>query len=153
MVSRVARHGMHYLTKNISILRFGNIAMPPAYEEPFYLVEMRSIAGHSGSPVLAYSTPFIFGTPRKKEEDFAPILLGINRGHIEETTEILKEDKGRLSRHPYFRSVTNTAISQVVPAWHIFKMLDGKKFTTQRQKADLKLEPTAKMVEDKKPSK
>jgi hypothetical protein len=148
MVSRIVRQGVRYLHKNIAVLRFGNIALPPMYEEPFYLVEMRSIAGHSGSPVLAYPTPFIFGTPRTKEEDFAPILLGINRGHLQETTEVLRNAGGNLSKHPALRSVTNMAISQVVPAWHIFKMLEGKKFKTQRRKTDAKMEAEAKMVDD-----
>ena len=40
------------------------------------------------------------------------------------------------------------AISQVVPAWHIFKMLEGKKFKTQRRKTDAKMEAEAKMVDD-----
>ncbi len=151
MVSRVVRKDVRYLQKNIAVLRFGNIAMPPLYEEPFYLVEMRSVGGHGGSPVFVYPTPFIFGTPRKKEEDFAPMLLGINRGHLEETTEILRDVNGKWSKHPFLRSVTNMAISQVVPAWHIFKMLDEKKFRTQRQKADGKLEAEAKIADDQKP--
>ena len=150
MVSRIVRSGVNYLKRNLAVLRFGNIALPPAFEEPFYLVEMRSIAGHSGSPVLAYPTPFIFGTPRNKEEDFAPILLGINRGHLEETTEIVREQNWQLLKHPYFRSITNMAMSQVVPAWHIFEMLNGKKFKTQRQKADGKLVPAINMVEDER---
>ena len=52
MVSRVVRNKVRYLRRNIAVLRFGNIALPPAVEEPFYLVEMRSIPGHSGSPVF-----------------------------------------------------------------------------------------------------
>jgi hypothetical protein len=67
MVSRVVRPDIPYLNRNLAVLRFGNIAMPPAFEEPFYLTEMRSIAGHSGSPVFVYPTPFIFGSPRKKK--------------------------------------------------------------------------------------
>jgi len=130
MVSRIARRNMHYLKINVSVMRFGNVALIPQCEERFYLVEMRSIAGHSGSPVFVFPTPFIFGIPRKSNEDFAPMLLGINRGHVEEYTEILREDNGRLIKHPSLRSVTNMAISEVVPAWHIFNMLEGKKFRT-----------------------
>jgi hypothetical protein len=80
--------------------------------------------------------------------DFAPMLLGINRGHLEESTEILKEINGQFSKHPYLRSVTNMAISQVVPVWHIFEMLEGKIFKKQREKADIKLESRAKIIPD-----
>ena|SRR5579872_5594788 len=148
MVSRVVRRDMHYLQWNVSVMRFGNIALVPQCEEKFYLVEMRSISGHSGSPVFVYQTPFIFGNARKPEEEFAPMLLGINRGHVEESTEVLREDGGRLVKHPTLRSVTNMAISQVVPAWHIFDMLEGKKFKAQREKADLNREVTTTIIPD-----
>ena len=67
---------------------------------------------------------------------------------LEETTEIVRFINGEAVKHPYLRSVTNMAISQVVPAWHIFNMLEGKKFKTQRRKADGKLVPAINMVDD-----
>jgi hypothetical protein len=42
------------------------------------------------------------------------------------------------------------AISQIVPAWHIFEMLAGKKFKTQRQKADGNLMRETRTVDDQK---
>jgi hypothetical protein len=148
MPSRVARANMQYRTRNVSVIRYGNIALIPQCEEPFYFVELRSVAGHSGSPVFIYPAPLIFGHTRKPEEDFAPMLLGINRGHIEEYTSVLAEVNGRLSKHPHLRSVTNMAISQVVPAWHIFEMLDSKQFKRQRQRRDAKLTPLGELKTD-----
>ena len=148
MPSRVVRANMQYRQRNVSVIRYGNIALIPQCEEPFYLVEMRSVAGHSGSPVFVYPGPLIFGRARKPEEDFAPMLLGINRGHIEEYTHILAEVNGTLSKHPHLRSVTNMAISQVIPAWNIFEMLESKKFKSQRQRRDAKLMPLAQLTED-----
>ncbi len=139
---------MRYLTRNVSVMRFGNIALVPQCEEPFFLTEMRSISGHSGSPVFVYSTPFILGNARKPDEDFAPKLLGMNRGHIEESTEIYRVEGNQKIVHPTLRTSLNMAISQVVPAWHIFAMLNNKKFLKQRQKADGKLQPLAKFVPD-----
>ena len=148
MISRVLRKGMRYLKRNVCVMRFGTIALLPVHEEFMYLVETRSISGHSGSPVFVYATPFIFGNARQPSQEFHPKLLGINRGHLPDYEQIVKFKDGKKTVHPFYLSETNMAISQVVPAWYISELLQRKKFKRQRQRADAKLEPTADIVED-----
>jgi hypothetical protein len=135
MVSRLMRENVRYTHRNLCVFRFGNISLVPEHEELFYLVEMRSVAGHSGSPVLVYPTPNVFGQQRTQDADFAPMLLGINRGHLQSYDELVMVENPRI-KHPKYVVAGNMAISVVVPAWYIVQALDDKRFLRKRIKAD-----------------
>ena len=117
--------------RNTPSVRFGNIAMMPG--EPIYqqdrnrhqesfLVEMRSLAGFSGSAVFRYDavvdvdmTSVIFDNSAHP-----PVLLGIDWGHI--TTA-----KGE-----------NANMTCVVPAWKLIELLDEVEM--QREDQDKKIQ-------------
>jgi hypothetical protein len=121
-------------------MRFGNIALLPECEELFYLVETRSVAGHSGSPFLVYEGPEVFKGLRKPEQTFPPMLLGINRGHLRDYERIVKFVKRGKIPHPDYVSETNMAISQVVPAWYISQILHAPKFERHRNGLEKRLD-------------
>jgi len=54
MLSRIVGQKTRYKTSNLVTMRFGNIALCPEHEERCFIAEMRSIAGHSVSPVFVY---------------------------------------------------------------------------------------------------
>lgn len=132
LIGRVVREGMSYKQRNVSVLRFGNIALVPQYEEKMFLVELRSIAGHSGSPVIAYCPPYALDGSRDKEEMWSGfLLLGINRGHLREFEEIVSR-KDLKTRSSNWVSQTNMAMSQIVPAWCIAELLNSPVLTRDR---------------------
>lgn len=145
MVSRVVLETVRYKQRNIAMLRFGNIALVPQAEEDFYLVEMRSIAGHSGSPVFVYSVPSVLGSRRKDELDFAPMFLGINRGHLRDYEQIV--DLRSKKAHPRLVAETNLAMSQVVPAWYIDSVLNENALKSRRLECET-LGPLPEIIED-----
>jgi hypothetical protein len=147
MLSRIVRQGIHYLKENIQLARFGSVALVPKCEEPFFLTEMRSIAGHSGSPVWVVLPGFntengwgICGTPARREH-FGMRLLGINRGHLRDYENIVTLNaSGEPTPHSRWIAQTNMAIAQVVPAWLIADMLNGPALTERRHAADKSIE-------------
>jgi hypothetical protein len=151
MVSRIVRRGVHYEKENLTVLRFGNVSLCPKHEEPFFIAEMRSIAGHSGSPVFIYDTPFNWGelTPRK----IGIRLLGINRGHLRDFEQIVTfDDRGKTVAHKRWFAETNMAMSHVVPAWKIIELINGDVLTEQRQQADARTPKGADFKPDAMPS-
>jgi hypothetical protein len=158
MLSRVCQKGVHYRKENLHIARFGNVALVPKHEEPFFLAEMRSIAGHSGSPVWAILPGFhnepkwnICGSPARHKH-FGLRLLGINSGHLPEYESIVALDPagGQPTKHTRWMSEGHTAIAQVVPAWLIAELLDCDKFATAREKGDAAIDRhQASIVKDR----
>jgi len=140
MISRIQRDSMRYTARNHSAMRFGNISLLPQGEETFYMVEMRSVSGHSGSPVLVYEGPEIFEGLRKPAQSFLPMLLGINRGHLCDYERIVKITRQGRIPHPHYVTEVNTAISQIVPAWYISHMLHLPRFERQRKALETKLD-------------
>jgi hypothetical protein len=134
--------------ENIVPVRFGNIAALP--NEPIrmgtedkganFLVEMRSISGYSGSPVFVFIDPnrprppmwLAPALPPYNAERHGPFLLGIDAGHIETQLEIKNAKKtGKIGTVSFI-----TAMSVVVPAWHLSEILYGDDFVNQREKED-----------------
>jgi hypothetical protein len=145
LVGRIVRDKVHYLKRNVSVLRFGNIALIPQHEETMFMVELRSIAGHSGSPVMVYCLPYDLSGSRTREQMWGGyILLGLNRGHLREFEQIVsKRDLKTESKH--WVSQTNMAMSQIVPAWHIAAMLDSPKLVRERERRMLILSITSQI--------
>lgn len=127
-----------YKTRNITILRFGNVSLSPEHEEMAFIVEMRSIAGHSGSPVFYYDMGLHLHGVRDQAPQFNT-LIGINRGHLPNYDEVVssmdiaKKTVGK--KPPKYYAVTNMAMSQVIPAWKILELLQSAKLQ-KRQSED-----------------
>jgi len=134
--------------RNICGLRFGNISVLPYDGEPFYRVEMRSVPGHSGSPVCVYETPNIFGNPTDKDKQFAPLLLGLNRGHEAIYERVGRINKGQFQQLTDMVSENNTAIASVVPAWNIRDALQNERFVEQRFKVEAEMGPVPLFAPD-----
>jgi hypothetical protein len=114
-------------SKNIPIVRTGTIAAIPDERvksrrfgtADLYLLDTRSISGHSGSPVFVVDEPvkFIEGHPLPRfSSKFS--LLGLISGHYE--AEFPKGDK------------ENFGISFIVPAKYILAMLNQKELVDER---------------------
>jgi hypothetical protein len=149
MVSRVVRKEIKYLKENLTVLRFGNVALCPKHEERMFLVEMRSIAGHSGSPVFVYEPPFAWGDLQPRKMGIR--LLGINRGHLRDFEQLVSFDyQGKTVVHQRWFAETNMAISQVVPAWEICNMLNSGKLLKHRERSENALPVGGEITEDSK---
>lgn len=121
------------------VVRFGNLAMLPelvrqrerAFDQESFLVDMRSVPGYSGSPVLVYYEAPGFRTQPHWTEDM-PIservkdqvesgiirkswLLGIDWGHLED------------------------GMAAAVPAWKLAELLELESIVDARNKADQQL--------------
>jgi hypothetical protein len=141
----------HYgANRNIPIMRVGNIAAVlgepvktyAGYMEA-YLIEARSIAGLSGSPVFAVRAPeltVIEGMARAQGKSFSDspygfALLGLMHGHFDVPN--LNEDVVTDESQPE-RSV-HTAIGVVIPVQKIMETIQHPDLTDMRKKAAEKL--------------
>lgn len=108
MMGRLKNHDGRWM--NTPAVRFGNISMMPG--EPVknrktglgqvsFLVEMHSVSGFSGSPVLVYDD---HGAP-----DSLSVLLGVDWGHLPPPDGQTNAD--------------NAGIACVVPAWVLYELL------------------------------
>ena len=103
---------------------------------------MRSIAGHSGSPVFVYDLPYSWPGTRKQEHKFLFALLGLNIGHIVDYEPLVSLAAGKRIEHGKWVAQTNVAISHVCPAWKISELLHRPELRKQR----LELEPYVKTM-------
>lgn len=139
--------------RNIPSIRFGNIAMMnwESIRHPSrgimmesFLIEVRSIAGYSGSPVFLYIPP-LTKRPNKKgleARGYGPWLLGIDWGHIP-VKEMVKEktEEGEPEREVsegwWVRY--NAGMAGVVPVWKLAELLELKPLKTGREENEEKL--------------
>lgn len=137
-------------SKNIPILRHGNIAMMPTEQiqtelgfADVYLIEARSIGGMSGSPVFVRPTAHIATTEMLPDGQFESViglrdrtkLLGIIHGHW----DVKEVDINLYSvTHDRKRGV-NYGIAIVVPAVKLIETLDRPDLKESRMKNDEKL--------------
>lgn len=133
MVGRHVNHDGRQFDR--PVVRFGNLAMLPepirqrerAFDQESFLVDMRSIAGFSGSPV----TVFYERQDWRKEgvwikhpghlEQSGVVdkawLLGVDWGHLSQTEDII-DGAGR------HQVKVKSSMAAVVPAWKIKDILD-----------------------------
>jgi Trypsin-like peptidase domain len=119
----------HYgQTKNVPIVRIGNIALMP--EEPVktkkqgyieaYLIEARSIAGLSGSPVFIHFPPYRHvKNALIKASVSIPMLLGVMHGHFDtdpSALDVVIEDRAS-------RIGVHTGIGVVTPVSKVLETL------------------------------
>jgi hypothetical protein len=134
--------------RNLPTARFGCIAQMPwepirqdhGFDQESFLVEARSIAGYSGSPVFVWIPPL---TEREGVKDWiphkifmkhGPWLLGVDWGHINDW-EPLRDEIGRpINPNPKAAQIRlNTGMMAVVPAWKLAEMLDQGPVADARQ--------------------
>jgi hypothetical protein len=139
LIGRAIRPEVRYLNHNVAMLRFGNISLAPQFEEKEFLAELRSISGHSGSPVLVYCPPYASACTRDKSQMWdGYLLLGINCSHPAEYEE-LGSSKDSKTKSEHFVSQTD-AISQIIPAWHISDLLNTPTLAQHRVATHAELE-------------
>ena len=141
-VGRFMDHAGRY--ENLPSVRFGNISMMPNESEPVeyevngtkrsqvgFLVESRSRAGYSGSPVFllqqreAPGTRFVFA-----HKDLR--LLGVDWGHLLEDVP-LRDPSGHFHGQS-FKVQVHAGMMGVVPAWYLKEFLESSQFIEQRRK-------------------
>ncbi len=115
--------------RNLPSVRFGNISMMPiepvlhrGRPQDFFLVEVRSIPGYSGSPVFVHIMPFV---PRPKgaipANQYKAWLMGIDCG-------VLPPDTNSNQRI--------TSMMCVIPIWKLRDILFSEEVIEIRRKAD-----------------
>jgi len=98
------------------------------YQESF-LVEMRSISGHSGSPVFLHyndATLHMQQGLRWQTPSSGIRLLGIDWGHLEQVSSGISTGTG----------AWNAGIACVVPAWKITELLEDEGLVKERKKTE-----------------
>jgi Trypsin-like peptidase domain len=139
--------------RNLPSARFGNIAQMPwepiefnGFLQESFLVEARSIAGYSGSPVFVFLPPApvpsnlnpeirkrvtegMLGWPGVSKKRFnlpiplGPWLLGVDYCHIHRDERIWNRRTKEANPDWFVRS--NTGMMGVVPAWKLAEILEG----------------------------
>jgi hypothetical protein len=134
--------------RNMPSLRFGNIAQMPGdpiidpktgFEQQAFLVEAKSIAGYSGSPVFVQIPPPALTGIRPDMIDkmpgyhpirskipvqLGPWLLGVDFCNIYSKDKVYSSDTGRPISDDWFVRA-NTGMMGVIPAWKILDILEG----------------------------
>ena len=130
--------------RNLPVVRFGNIAMDPLeplwhpvykeHRQESYLVEVRSISGHSGSPVFVEIVDYL-----KRDEVPSVVeksgiyLLGVNWCHLGGPSKSVRgTPKGGWVS-------SNSGMAGVIPAWRLDELLMLPKLVESRARQDLEL--------------
>jgi len=152
MVGRFIHHEGR--KRNLPSIRFGNISMMPveritrqgADSAEGFLVEMRSMAGYSGSPVFLLPGTVSYG---RKELLSEILLLGVDWGHIKDRAKVLRHERDEWQETGDVVEF-NTAMSAVVPAWRLQEMFDLKELKDARREAetDLYLPPIEEPIQN-----
>ena len=142
MIGRLA-HLRGAPSLNRAVARSGMIAMMPG--EPIidarnfaveaFLVEMRSLSGYSGSPVICTIVPGAWrglGISQNHGEGHQ-FVLGIDCGHIKMASPVVDESGTRVTEK--YQVYEHSGISIVVPAWRIIQLLQDPYLVEQRASA------------------
>lgn len=152
MIGRFVRHDGR--ETNAPSVRFGNLSImpmnmrnPSTGETMSFAVEMRSMAGYSGSPVFVYQTPWDLRSGNMTIGGVEVMLLGIDWGHIVSEAEV--KERITVSQvaalQPGEREVryvlVNTGMNGVVPAWTLSEFLHGPPFAAHHAYMDARAAP------------
>jgi hypothetical protein len=135
--------------RNMPSIRFGNIAQMPGdpiidpetgFEQQAFLVEAKSIAGYSGSPVFVQIPPgqsFENIRPEFREKmpgyhpvrskipvQIGPVLLGVDFCNIYSKDKLYSSQTGKPVSDDWYVP-SNTGMMGVIPAWKILEILEG----------------------------
>src|SRR5262249_35512833 len=98
-----------------------------------FLIEARSIAGYSGSPVFWYDKP----AERKIDLTKRGFLLGVDWGHVDcagDIVDIFDKETGR--KNPKLEGRYNSGMMGVVPASKLEECLDDPAVVREREEAE-----------------
>jgi hypothetical protein len=144
MLSRFISHEGRQ--SNMPIVRFGNVAMLPG--EPIWnrktganqeslLVEVRSLPGHSGSPVFGYRT-VTEGDLDKGSIGVFRQLLGIDWGHFPAGfSPVLDDDKRPVKPKQWVAE--NSGMMGVVPIEKLDELLNDEQVVEMRKETERRL--------------
>lgn len=146
--------------RNLPLIRFGNISMMPnekiedkyGRKQKVFLIEMRSLAGFSGSPVFVYLASNVIrqtdiaddGSFKKGAEHEmtmrGPWLLGIDcadlpfRESVFQVMNIAGRDEDLATDYVAY---SNSGQAAVIPAWRLLEFINtDERFVLQRKQAD-----------------
>lgn len=131
--------GLDESVKNYPVVRFGRLAsnelipidVGEGRSQPSFLIEMRTISGFSGSPVIIemHVTDKKGNVKPRKEY----MLLGVHKGHIRHKAEVLKPtSQGNTGTPDGLFAYVNSGMACAVPAWKVLELLDHNKFKRPR---------------------
>jgi len=126
---------------NVPSLRFGNISMMPSlinqggkrnFNQLSFLIEGRSMAGYSGSPVFFYNEKMF--SSRIIDFRFGTMLLGVDWGHIDYFGEVAEiYDTVTNSKVSHLKARFNSGMMGVVPAWKLDELLNEPGVVAERE--------------------
>jgi len=136
--------------RNAPAVRFGNLSQMPIEGEPLrgtngidqesFSADMRSIPGHSGSPVFL-EIPRTSARYDKDEKGYLTpsevsyiFLLGIDWSHLNYNSPVLDACMEKVDPPRFVK--LNSGIAGVIPAWNIREVLYMEKFVEQRKESD-----------------
>jgi hypothetical protein len=115
--------------KNLPAAMFGNISMMPyepiknpftGLEQESFLIEMRSIPGNSGSPMVLFIPPLAHRPGiRNLKPEWKYRLLGMCWGQISVPV------RGYDNQDNEYRIKIDSAMTAVIPIWKIMEMING----------------------------
>ncbi len=146
MVGRFVAHGGR--VTNNPIARFGSISLMPNPAEPVrdgrgreveaYLIEMRSHAGFSGSPVVVLTPQHSFrgeiGDTSLEDNVTRFRLLGIDTGHVIDRLPVVEEQApGEWQERADLTAVHPSDVAIAAPIWKVVDLLEREDFMEQRR--------------------
>ncbi len=150
--------------RNMPIVRFGNISMMPlepitdfrGRKQECYLVEMRSLAGFSGSPVFVYIPSFTLRpkdiiangviNPHMNLAMRGPWLLGVDFADLpfrEKVFQVVHFDEQSIESPADYVVHSNSGQAAVIPAWRLLDFIQNdERFVMARKEGDKRHEQT-----------
>lgn len=147
--------------RNLPSVRWGIISVMPhddegvrfeqgGFKQEAFVVEMRSISGYSGSPVI-FQFPLALRkhieqsrrlTPEGWQMNVGPWLLGIDCGHFP-LYDAVREKRSPGDKSPYgktdYVAKSHSGFAIVIPAWKLQELLDLEVFVMARKEANERL--------------
>lgn len=155
MVGRFTRRSGEQVDR--PVVRFGNVAMNPErirqvnrdFDQLSFLVDMRSVSGFSGSPVISYYGTLGFAGPRGPDGSLDTShkdtiergilggwwLLGVDWGHLPVTLDVTGQDSAARGKVEI-----ESGMAAVVPAWKLAELLDSEDAVKEQEEAEERAE-------------
>jgi hypothetical protein len=135
--------------ENRPTVRFGAVSALPqliyqserGFHQESFLVESRSLAGYSGSPVFVWISG-IFKPDDEHQQIVAPLvkspifLLGIDWGHHPWREPVRRQDDQPMPDGSFVRG--SSGMMMVIPSWKLPALLDDEELVEMRKKAEEK---------------